>query len=38
MIVKDLGTKKSGIGKPTNLNTAANPSAKEKKWAKRERR
>jgi hypothetical protein len=38
MIVKNLGTKKSGIGKPTNLNAAADPSAKEKKWATRERR
>jgi hypothetical protein len=38
MIVKDLGTKTSGIGKPTNLNAAADPSAKEKKWVKRERR
>jgi hypothetical protein len=37
MIVKNLGTKKSGIGKPTNLNAAADPSAKEKKWAKREK-
>jgi hypothetical protein len=37
-IVKNLGTKKSGIGKPTNLNVAADSSAKEKKWAKRERR
>jgi hypothetical protein len=38
MIVKNFGTKTSGIGKPTNLNAAADPSAKERKWLNRERR